>query len=306
MDRHKELSALNPRYSLIIISFKRDDVLKENLEYLSGMVGHRDDCELVLIDNNEDSTDRAPYLESFRKALYYKPGKNRGVSGGRNDGISRAKGAILIFIDDDAFIQPADFPDLVGQAFEADPRLGAIAFKSINFYTGKIEPAEFPHTDKRRDPNKRFLTFRFIGVGHALRSSAIAEVGLYVDDFFFAAEEFDLCWRLIKHQFKILYLPDIWVRHKHDPGGRMSGKHVVEQMLLNKLRLGYMHLPSRYFLLNAALWSGFAIKLSHGRASLPRVWLRFFGWWRQNRAKRVPMKSAAVAYIRECGGVIWR
>jgi GT2 family glycosyltransferase len=297
---------LNPRYSIIIISYKRDDVLKENLEHLSAMVGLRDDCELVLVDNNEDALDRSQFLGTFRHAQYYKPGVNRGVSGGRNDGISRAKGAILIFIDDDAFIHPPDFPDRIGRAFAADQRLGAIAFKSVDYFSGKIEPAEFPHTDKRRDPDKGFLTFRFIGVGHAIRSAALTEVGLYADDFFFAAEEFDMCWRLIKHKFSILYLPEVWVRHKRDPSGRMAGKDVFEHVLLNKLRVGYMHLPLRYFVLNAVLWCGFAIKLSRGQASLFRVWRRFFDWWRNNRDKRIPMDNAAIAYIRQCGGVIWR
>ena len=294
------------KYSIVIISFKRDDVLKENLQYLSGLLTARDDCELVLVDNNEDAEDRSGYLDAFPQRTYYKPGKNRGVSGGRNDGIARAKGAYLIFIDDDAFIQPPDFVDRIGRAFDRDPELGAIAVKSINFYSGKIEPAEFPHTDKRRDPDTKFLTFRFIGVGHAIRASALAQVGVYVDDFFFAAEEFDLCWRLIKARFKILYLPEIWVRHKRAAGGRMSGKDVFERLLLNKLRLGYMHLPLRYFVLNAMLWSGIAIKLSRGRASIPRVWVRFFTWRRKNKDQRAPMNEAAIAYVRQCGGAVWR
>jgi len=100
------------RYSIIIISFKRDHVLKENLDGLVLAIGNRDDCELVLIDNNEDCVDRSKLLTAFRHALYYRAGTNRGVSGGRNEGISRAKGAFLIFVDDDASIHPIDFPGL--------------------------------------------------------------------------------------------------------------------------------------------------------------------------------------------------
>ena len=297
---------INPRYSLIIITFRRDDILQENLDMLSEAIGMREDCELVLIDNNEDALNRSAFFDRFRHATYYKPRVNRGVSGGRNDGLARAKGEILIFLDDDAFIHPPNFPDRLGEIFDRDTRLGAVAFKSVNYYTGKSDPSEFPHTNKRRDPDQSFLTFRFIGVGHAIRASALKQTGPYVDDFFYAGEEFDLSWRLIKCGYTILYEPDIWVQHKKHPGGRLSGSRACEQLLLNKLRLAYMHLPLGYFILNSALWCAFAIWLARGHLDLIAVARRYISWRRDNRDKRQPMGAAAIAYVRECGGAVWR
>src|SRR3546814_1638824 len=82
--------------------------------------------------------------------------------------------------------------------------LGIQAFKSINFFTQRILDAEFPHSDKRKSPNEPFLTFRFIGVAHAIRREVFAKTGLYYDDFFYACEEFDLAYRAIREGYKIL------------------------------------------------------------------------------------------------------
>jgi GT2 family glycosyltransferase len=300
------VAAAGPLYSIVIISFRRDDALQENLADLAAKLRGRDDVELMLVDNNEDDADRATFLTGFRRSVYYKPGVNRGVAGGRNDGVTRSSGAILVFLDDDAFISPHDFVDRIGTIFTAEPGVGILAFRSFNYYTRKMERMEFPHTNKSLDPAKPFKTFRYIGVAHAIRREVFERAGLYDDDFFYGMEEFDLAYRAVKAAYEIRYSPEIEVLHKKNPKGRLPASQVVERMLLNKMRVNFMHLPSPYAYVSATLWNAYAIWWSRGRANLPAVWRRYTQWTRANPHKRRPISGSALAYFRACGAQLWK
>lgn len=294
------------RFSIVILTFCRDDALQENLTELASMVGTRGDTEIVLVDNNEDDLDRASFLREFRNAICHKPGVNRGVSGGRNDGIQRASGGILVFLDDDAFISPTNFLDEIGRLFGEEPNVGILAFRSTNYYTRRIDRIEFPHTDKKRDPDRPFKTFRYIGVGHAMQRGLLDRVGLYEDDFFYAGEEFDLAYRAIKAGYEIRYSPEISVLHKKNLAGRLPAPQIVERTLLNKLRVGFMHLPEPYRVVNAFLWWGHAVWWSRGRANLFTVWRQYRDWTRSHPEKRQPISGAALAYFHSCGANLWK
>lgn len=292
-------------YSIIIITFKRDDALLDNLGDLKAKLKNRADIEVVLVDNNEDEVDRSHMLSGFLATVYCKLKVNRGVAGGRNEGVKRSSGKYLVFLDDDAFIGPDDFPNRVGELFACEPKVGIIAFRSINYYTGDIDRVEFPHTDKKRNPEVSFKTFRFIGVGHAIRRDIFDSVGLYDEEFFYAMEEFDLSYRAIKAGFQILYTPSVHVLHKKNASGRMPSSGMIEQTLLNKLRVNYMHLPFSYMLVSGLLWFGYSFYRSRGSANLLRVWRKYRIWVTSNQKRRQPFGVDARRYLTLCGARLW-
>lgn len=146
------------KYSIIIITYNRDDILEETLSHLYKVIGENlDECEVVFVDNNADKIDRSGYLKAFPHAQYIPMDYNGGVTGGRNAGIKQSRGEYLIFIDDDAFLHSKKNPlDLIAEAFKEHPRVKILAHKSINYYTGKIDRNEFPHPDKSRDSDQTF------------------------------------------------------------------------------------------------------------------------------------------------------
>lgn len=294
------------RHSIIIITYRRDDCLQEALAILKGMVGARPDVELVLVDNNADGADRAPMLSGFRNSVYVDAGTNLGVAGGRNLGIQAAHGAFLTFLDDDALVQESCFLDIAEEHFRTDKILGIIAAKSVNFYTGKIDRREFPHTDKARDPDQPFYTHRFIGVGHVIRAELFQTLGLYDADFFYGSEEFDFSYRAINAGWRILYEPRIWLSHKQASSGRLPAKAVVERQLLNKLKVSYRHLPTHLLFINAAAWIGYTMLGSRPRVNPVRPLAEFWRWQRANKHLRRPLGRAARAYAGACGATLWK
>jgi GT2 family glycosyltransferase len=249
--------------SVILITYGRKEDLKSCLNSI--LKQEHNDYELIIIDNNEDEL-ISNYLkeliskikdedEDIDKIRYYKMNKNLGVTGGRNFGIKRAKGDILVFIDDDAFLENKNALQKVYSNFFRDSQIGALSFKIVNYYSKKIERKEFPHKNKRLNPDKQFETSYFIGAGHAIKKEIFDKIGLYPEDFFYGMEELDLSFKIIDNGYKIYYYPEVIVWHKQSLEGRLTEKEKWQKILENRIKVSIRNLPWKYIIINTLIWS---------------------------------------------------
>ena len=300
------MNTKSPELSIVLLTYARDGAVQGLLDHIRPMIAHRTDVEVVLVDNNDDERDRSGMLAGFPRTKLDKTYGNLGATLGRNCGIEIAGGKYLLFLDDDAVVYPVDFVDVILRLFDHYPKAGILAFKSLDFNTRELIVEEFPHTNKRLPADQPFKTFRFIGVANAVRREVFEKVGHYRPDFFYGAEEFDLAYRAIKAGYEIWYAPNVWVLHKHDPGGRMPSMTAVESNYRNKLKVGFLHLPEHIRLINMVAWTVFVIWRSRGKASWRKVLGEFHVWASRNRHQRHPLEREARRYVRSCGGAIWR
>lgn len=295
------------RISTVVVSYRRDDALAETLDRLAELAANRDDHLMILVDNNADGMDRSGLLKRFGNAVYLRMPRNEGVTGGRNAGIGAAKGDVVLFLDDDAYPEgPADLYASLLAAFDGDPSLGAIAFRSVVGENRIDDAAEFPHTDKSKRRNERFETFRYIGVGHAVRRECFARLGGYRDEFFYGMEEFDMSFRLMNGGFRIVYDPSFMVHHRKQPSGRLKKADVVRRMYLNKLRVAWMHLPARLFAACSLAWTVKTVLDSRSLATFLSGAAEFMAWAASHRHLRSPVSGEVIARIRHLGGAPWK
>lgn len=98
------------KFSIIISTYNRDDYLDSVLRSVAALEYDKSEFELVLVNNN--STDYTPdicraFAENYPQINFtYAIEQRQGLSFARNRGIKEAKGDILVFIDDDAFVFP--------------------------------------------------------------------------------------------------------------------------------------------------------------------------------------------------------
>lgn len=98
-----------PEISVIICTYNRDKYIYRTLEHIARNGFPAERYEILLIDNN--STDRTfTYCQKFRENFSdvnfrYFQETRQGLSFARNRGIREAQGEILLFLDDDAFMQ---------------------------------------------------------------------------------------------------------------------------------------------------------------------------------------------------------
>ena len=249
--------------SVILITYGRKEDLKSCLNSI--LKQEFNDYEVIIVDNNEDEL-ISNYLkesisrmkdkdEDMDKVRYYKVNKNLGVTGGRNFGIKRAKGDILVFIDDDAFLENKNAFQKVHSNFFKDSHIGVLSFKVINYYSKKIERKEFPHKNKRLNLDKQFETSYFIGAGHAIKKEIFDKIGLYSEDFFYGMEELDLSFKIVDSGYRIYYYPEIIVWHKNSLKGRLTEKEKWQKILENRIKVSIRNLPWKYIIFNTLIWS---------------------------------------------------
>ena len=93
----------NPAISVVIPTFNRAESLRATLQSLVVQTLPTSDYEVVVVDDgSSDST--AQMCRSFQDRMQLallRHGENSGISAAKNTGILAARGAILLFFDDD-------------------------------------------------------------------------------------------------------------------------------------------------------------------------------------------------------------
>jgi GT2 family glycosyltransferase len=294
------------QFTIVILTFARDETLKATLAHLKSKIGDRRDTEIVLVDNNPDTVDRSAFLAGFRHRQVVKTGDNKGVSA-RNDGIDVARGEIITLLDDDVLVETPDFLDRLSADFARLPEVGLIVGKKLEARTMVLPPECIPHSNKAIDVSKPFLTFRFTGGMVGLRRSMYNDVGGFSVEFFFGQEEYEYSFRIIKRHWKIMFDPEIVAIETNAQGGRMDAFEMETNVLKNRYMIAYLHMPMVQMLANMALFTLYLYMKRRGKLSISRA-VRGFLVWRAgpDRAARDPIDRQTQAYIRQCGGATWR
>lgn len=297
---------MTPRFSVVVLTYARDAVLAETLARLATTLGPRDDYEVILVDNNLARADREALLARFPQHQYLFSGGNKGVHA-RNDGFDAAKGEIVVLLDDDVFVETPAMLDIFARRFEEDDRLGAITIRKHVRGETRRRVDLIPHTRKDVDLQSTFLTFRFVGGCVAFRTATLRETGGFLPDFFYGLEEIELSYRIIDAGWRIRYEPEVSCEELEHPAGRDAKRRVQTQRLANKYIISYLRMPFPEVIVNAALFTPYLLMRQRGQASVVGAVRQFWRWTRTpGRPPRKAISRQTAAYIRSCGGSVWR
>ncbi|MDR3486876.1 MAG: glycosyltransferase [Bradyrhizobium sp.] len=291
--------------SIVTVTYKRDSILQQSIDQIAAVIGDRRDVEYILVDNNPDDTDRSSMIASLAQRRYVKLGFNKGVAA-RNDGAAAAKGRLIVFVDDDALLNPLNALALYERTFIENPHAAIVTARHIDVKTGRTPREAFPHTDKTLPQDISFKTFRFQGNGFAMLRDAFELIGRMSDDYFYGLEEIDYAYRVIEAGFEIIYQPKIWIEEHNDPGGRLPNQAVQEMRLTNKMIISWKYMPSLYLPINLVAFSLYVFALNRGRINIGRSFWNFLKWVKDNPQRRSPIGMNSISYIRACGGQVWK
>ena len=77
--------------------------------------------------------------------------------------------------------------------------------------------------------------------------------------------------------------------------------------LTNKYIMTWLHMPFPQNILNYLFFTPYIVYRARGEIRVGRAIARFLKWLgKDDRPRRKPLSPEAVAYIRSCGGAIWR
>ena len=296
---------MNVDFSIVLLTYKRDDILDKQFTNLVKVIEYyHGNVEVILVDNNADFIDRAKYISPLNtvcKHQIIQPSQNLGVSGGRNVGFENARGDYVLFIDDDAILQNIAILAILEKEF-LDEKVGIVAGKSFNPIENKFPIEELPHSKKSQSLEKKWKTFRFIGVVHCIRSEVIRDFR-YDESFFYGMEEMDLSFYSIQLGWEIIFVPDLYVHHFKHPSGRIHGNEYWFRVFTNKIKVVRKYYPFYYGIPVTLLWFAFILFKSKRPFKLISILAKVF--LRSSEPKMI-LNSKAISYIKSVNGSLLR
>lgn len=196
--------------SIIIRTWNRADDLSETLFKLKQL--SYQPLEIIVVDNGSADNTAVIVRKLFPSIKLVNLDKNIGVEA-TNIGIKNSQGEYLIVLDDDAFIEPGVIGNAVSK-FKENGRLGILAFKIIDFYSGLSPQTRYEKKSKSIALREGIMVKVFQGGGFMMDRKVFDRVGGYPEDFFWVGEESDLAFRVLSAGWEIRYFPDLIVTHK--------------------------------------------------------------------------------------------
>jgi len=285
-----------------IITRSRPDDLRRALNSVLVQLGGDD--HVVVLENGcpDHSTDG--FDVEFPGVHFIRSEENLGVAGGRNHILGIVTRPIVLFLDDDAALEPGAL-GAVRVEF-GDDRLAALSLRIEDPRTGVPRPNEFPDRDKQRI-DERFETTYFLGGGVAMRVEALRKVGGFDDWLFYALEELDMSFRLVDSGWRQRYSPDARMIHYASEQGRPSGQYFFYSVR-NRFRVTIKHLPWRHVLSHIVVWNTYFILKSVRHRQVSDYFRGLFAGLRAVPGAirdRHRISPASLRFLREHDGRLW-
>ena len=216
--------------SIIICTYNRDKYIYNVLKSLAENTLPKDLYEIVLIDNNCSDNTRSEcerFITDFPQVTFrYFVETNQGLSYARNRGIKESNGDVLVYVDDDALVNPEylqtyynffdQHPDIDAAGGAIIPQYETEEPSWMSYFTKVLITCYKYHGDQIREfPKNDFPS----GGNAAYRSSVFEKVGLFnvelgrKGDSLVGAEEKDIFDKMTTLGMRFYYLPNAILYH---------------------------------------------------------------------------------------------
>lgn len=242
-----------PLVSVIVVNYNQTALTLELLRSLQCLT--YPNCEIIVVDNASPNNPTEAIRSRFPHVQVVRASRNLGFAGGHNLGMSIAKGAYFLHLNNDTEIKPenADLIEQLLAPLQADARAGAVSpkiryfdrpdtiqyagFTPIHPLTGRGFSIGEGQQDKGQYDTLR-PTASVHGAAMMVRREVAEKVGMMYEPFFLYYEELDWSARISAAGYRIYYQPAVVVYHK---ASATTGKDSpLKAFYLTRNRLLYM------------------------------------------------------------------
>lgn len=247
--------------------------------------------EIVVVANGAQNVD----LRELPFSRLLIADQNLGVPGGRDFGLASCSSEVVGFLDDDAELRPGAVHRIL-EAFEAEPRLGAVSLRLVD-ELGETARRHIPRPGGRTADRSGEVAL-FLGGASAIRAEAYQQVGGYFTDLMYGHEELELSWRLIDAGWRIRYLSNALVFHprssieRHGDGWELTGR--------NRVWIARRTLPWPVAIVHTGVWLALGLVRAPGRLGK----LKYFEGWRfgwRGHVRHRPIRWSTVWQLTRLG-----
>ena len=224
----------DPSVSIVVLVLDDVGMVEDCLESLHRTIDSSWRAEVVVVANGTPLS-RLQALQRHEDIVLVRSETNLGFAGGNNLGAGVARADLLIFLNDDAVVDP-DWLDQLVLTARADPQIGAVGSR-ILFEDGGVQEAgaviwgDGPTTAVGRGlpPGSReYMYVRdadYVSAnGMLVTRQSWEEVGGFADVYHPAYyEDVDFCMALRRHGRRVVYEPRATLRHRE--GGSSTARY---------------------------------------------------------------------------------
>ena len=287
--------------SVVIVNYNVREFLEQTLRSVFRAQADLN-MEVFVVDNNSVDGSPAMVRTHFPEVHLIVNASNAGFGAANNQAIRKARGRYALVLNPDTIIQENTLVTLV-RFLDEHPDAGAAGCKILH------PDGTFALESRRAFPTPRVAFFRMTGLAAffprspvfgrynmthlpenetaevdalsgscmMIRQTALAEAGLFDEEFFMYGEDIDLCYRIQQAHWKIYYTPETEIIHYKGQSTRKGELRYVRLFYGAMLRFTEKHFESRYSKLLALLLrcgillrAGMSVAAKFGRiAALP-------------------------------------
>ena len=280
--------------SVILVNYNGKAFIEECLDPLV-QEPDAERLEIFVVDNG--SSDGSPELISkkYPEVILLRNAENRGYAWANNRGIQAARGEYILLLNTDTVVQPGVLLELL-KILKSDRDAGAIGpllyynegkyqvsfGKKVDFIHEMLQKSILNFVYKRRlKLLRRNLYVGWLsGACMLIEKTALKDAGHFDDNFFLYFEDIDLCYRLRKKKFKLIFTPSVKVYHKG--GGSSAAESLKNRFFYRQSQLYfYRKHNSKMSLFLLQMYLSVVFFLSYlksclGRESQAREKMNFF------------------------------
>jgi GT2 family glycosyltransferase len=233
--------------SIIIVNFNTVGLLRECLMSLEKMDMGKFTAEIIVVDNGSIDGSMDMVKTEYPHTIIIQNKENTGFAKANNIGIKKAKGRYILLLNSDTEVNHTTLATMITY-MDAHKDVGLSTCKLL-LRDGSIDPAchrgeptpwaafsyylkleklfpQSPACAQYHQTYKNFSTIHDVdiisGAFFLVRKSVIDAVGSLDEDYFFYGEDMDLCIRIKRAGWRIVYNPTVTILHKKKQSGRAN------------------------------------------------------------------------------------
>lgn len=250
--------------SIVVLSFNTKELLRECLVSIRKNVPPDLHSEVIVVDNASADGSEKMVREEFKDAILIANKENLGYTRGNNEGIQKAKGRYILFLNADTYVYAKTLETMV--AFMDEHKDAGAATCRVELLNGKLDDSchrgfptpwrafcHFSGLSKLISNSKLFNGYHLgwkeldkineidscSGAFMIVRRSAGEEMRWWDEDFFWYGDDLDFCYRLNEKGWKVYFVSTVKILHyKGVSGGIKSiSQHLTRATRETRLRV---------------------------------------------------------------------
>ena len=258
--------------SIIIPSFNGKQLLEQSLPLLSHVLASKISCEVIVVDNGSKDPTLPKGFDGASNSTnqYIKLDKNYGFTRAVNEGVRRAKGAYILILNDDCFVEKDTIQKLYSYLKKSKKLIATQpiiqtpkgAVENIGYVVdltkGKAKivtnkgslPAGRQASTHAQNDNmwKAGNVYGLSATCLMIRKDVFESIGMLDESFHSYLEDVDLFIRLATKGYKYAPCLEVSARHLHMGTSKNMGVYKQQHDLLNWINIIMKNYPRSFIL----------------------------------------------------------